>query len=152
MTTEEYWKDFLSRKGLDPQMPHSGEVSFGTDEVSCAQFLALIVSGKKTAAFGALESYRLDNESLPKKGAFTILTDYTGNPIGVIQTLNVTILPYNAITWDMAVKEGECADFEEWHAAYDEFFADDADIMGYDVTPDMPVVFEEFVLVDKIGC
>lgn len=151
MTAEEYWKDFLARRGMDPLTPYRGEISFGTDEQSCAGYLALVLSGKKTASFGALDSYKLDNEPLPAKGAFSVLVDWNEAPLGIIQTSNVTVLPYNAVTWDMAVKEGECADFDEWHQVYDEFFADDADIMGYDVTPDMPVVFEEFVLIDRAG-
>ncbi len=151
MTTEEYWKDFLARRGLDPLTPNSGEISFGTDEQTCAGYLALVLSGKKTAAFGALDSYKLDNEPLPKRGAFSILTDWTGSPLAIMQTTNVTVLPYNAITWDMAQKEGECQDMAQWHDSYDEFFADDADIMGYEVTPDMPVVFEEFCVIDRVG-
>jgi uncharacterized protein YhfF len=51
----------------------------------------------------------------------------------------------------MAAKEGEDENLESWRANHDEFFEYDADIMGYDFTPDMPVVFEEFKLLYKKG-
>ena len=69
----------------------------------------------------------------------------------IIQTTKVDILPYNQVTWEMAAKEGEDDSLESWRANHDDFFEFDADIMGYEFTPEMPVVFEEFKVLYKKG-
>ena len=76
-----------------------------------------------------------------------VLTDWNGNPLGLVQEVSVEILPYNQVPWSMAEKEGEDESLESWRANHDEFFQEDADIMGYEFKPDMLVVFEEFRLV-----
>ena len=49
----------------------------------------------------------------------------------------------------MAEKEGEEDSFESWKESHNEFFEYDAEIMGYEFKPDMPVVFEEFKVIYK---
>lgn len=149
MTTEEYWAKFIKDKNLGEDTVFGGEYMFSNDENDCIFLTSLILSGKKTAQTSALPAYHIDNEPLPKKGAFYILTDWQGNPVAVLQTKNVYILPFIEVTWDMAQKEGQDADLSSWRERYQEFFTDDADIMGYDFSETMPVVIEEFNLVYK---
>ena len=146
MTSEEFWLDFLQKKGLPKNTPYGGELGFDTMSENSAELLALILSGKKTAFFTALPAFEIDAEPLPKIGLYYVLCDSNDKPKGIIKTENVSILPYGEVTWQMAQKEGEDASMLEWTSRRDEFFEDDADFMGYDFTPNMPIVFEEFRL------
>ena len=139
-TVEQFWNEYLKAKSLPESTPFTGEITFGSDEHTSNELLALVLSGEKRATFTALASFQIDNESLPKKGANYVLTDFFGNPHGVIQTENITILPYNQITWEMAQKEGEDETFESWRSNHDCFFEEDSDIMGYDFTDRKSVV------------
>lgn len=144
---EQYWTDFIKKNSGEAKSAYCGEISFGWNAQLSLELSLLVLSGKKTAACAAMESYVLDNEPLPKEGNTYVLVDWEENPMGIIRTKKVTVLPYSAVTWDMAQKEGEDSSMEEWRLSHDEAFEEDADLMGYDFTPEMPVVFEEFELI-----
>ncbi|MCR4938559.1 MAG: ASCH domain-containing protein [Treponemataceae bacterium] len=146
---EDYWNNFVQESPDRKNLPYGGEMSFGTDEKMSAELTALVLSGKKSGTTSALEAYRIDNEKLPKTGVYSVLTDWEGNPLGIIKEIKVDILPFNQVPWSMAEKEGEDESLESWRENHEEFFKEDGDIMGYEFTPDMPVVFEEFCLVHK---
>ena len=148
---EKFWFEYLEKNNLPKTTPYSGEFILGEDEVSCLQLSALILGGKKTGSFTALDSFIIDNEPLPKAGSNYVVADWNEVPLCIIQTTKVTILPYNQITWEMAEKEGEEDSFESWKESHNEFFEYDAEIMGYEFKPDMPVVFEEFKVIYKKG-
>lgn len=144
---EQFWLDFLKNHKMSEDTRYSGELSFETTDPASVEELALILGGKKKAATSALAAFELDNEKLPVAGNFYVLTDWNNNPKGVIQTTGVFVLPFDAVTWEMAQKEGEDNSIEEWRERYNDFFDFDSSIMGYDFTPSMPVVFEEFVFM-----
>ncbi|MBO5482257.1 MAG: ASCH domain-containing protein [Spirochaetaceae bacterium] len=151
LEVEKFWFEYLEKNNLPKTTPYSGEFILGEDEVSCLQLSALILGGKKTGSFTALDSFIIDNEPLPKAGSNYVVADWNEVPLCIIQTTKVTILPYNQITWEMAEKEGEEDSFESWKESHNEFFEYDAEIMGYEFKPDMPVVFEEFKVIYKKG-
>ena len=151
LEVEKFWFEYLEKNNLPKTTPYSGEFILGEDEVSCLQLSALILGGKKTGSFTALDSFIIDNEPLPIAGSNYVVADWNEVPLCIIQTTKVTILPYNQITWEMAEKEGEEDSFESWKESHNEFFEYDAEIMGYEFKPDMPVVFEEFKVIYKKG-
>lgn len=151
LEVEKFWFEYLEKNNLPKTTPYSGEFILGEDEVSCLQLSALILGGKKTGSFTALDSFIIDNEPLPKVGNNYVVTDWNEIPLCIIQTTNVNILPYNQVTWEMAAKEGEDDTFESWKENHNDFFEFDADIMGYEFSPNMPVVFEEFKVLYKKG-
>ncbi|MCF0242893.1 MAG: ASCH domain-containing protein [Treponema sp.] len=149
MTLNEYWNNFLREKKLPDSTPFGGEITFSNDEKDFAFLLALILGGKKTAQFSALPGYEIDFEPLPQKGYYYVLNDWQGNPVAVTKTTNVKVLPFEEVTWEMAQKDGEEENLQAWRERYSEFFQEDSDIMGYEFSPSMPVVFEEFEVIFK---
>ena len=148
---EKFWFEYLEKNNLPKNTPYSGEFVLGEDEIMCLELTALVLSGKKTATFSAMDSFIIDDEPRPKVGNTYVVTDLNEIPLCIIQTTKVDILPYNQVTWEMAAKEGEDDSLESWRANHDDFFEFDADIMGYEFTPEMPVVFEEFKVLYKKG-
>ncbi len=144
---ETYWKKFLQDKKLPDSTPFAGECSFGSNEQMSCNLTALVLTGHKQATTSALESFELDNETLPHKDFYYAVTDWSGNPCAIIKTTKVSIMAYKDMTWDLARKEGEDNSMESWIKSHNTFFQEDSDIMGYTFSPDMPIVFEEFELV-----
>ena len=118
LEVEKFWFEYLEKNNLPKTTPYSGEFILGEDEVSCLQLSALILGGKKTGSFTALDSFIIDNEPLPKAGSNYVVADWNEVPLCIIQTTKVTILPYNQITWEMAEKEGEEDSFESWKESH----------------------------------
>lgn len=146
---ESYWVYYAEAHNLPKDAPYSGEILFGSNSQMSANLLALVLTGQKKATCSALEAFEIDNEKIPRKGNFYVITDWDGNPRGILTTTDVHILPYKDVTWNMAQKEGEDDCMESWIRNHDEFFEEDSDILGYQFTPDMPVVFEEFCLLSS---
>lgn len=145
---EKYWFDFLESHNMKKDTFYAGELSFESTDPASVEELALILCGKKRASTSALEAFELDNEKIPKSGSFYVLSDWNGEPKGVIQITDVTVLPFEDVTWEMAQKEGEDDSLEGWRTRYADFFDYDSSIMGYEFSPSMPVVFECFQLMN----
>ncbi|MCR4790417.1 MAG: ASCH domain-containing protein [Treponemataceae bacterium] len=149
LTVEEFWKRFLNKSGMDPKTGYTSELSFGEDPETSAYLILQILSGKKTAFSSSYYAFEIDRESLPEVGNYYVVTDWADTPYAIIRTERVTTLPFNSIPWSLAEKEGDAENMEEWKSMKSDFFTDDADFMGYNFSPEMPVVFEEFSLLYK---
>lgn len=147
--TEDYWQKFLdSRNGDKDKYPYGGEVVFGMDEMMSIELTSLVLAGKKRATTSVLEAYKIDNERLPVVGLCYVVTDWYGEPVCIIREEKVDILPFNQVPWSMAEKEGEDDSLESWRMNHVEAFEEDGAIMGYEFSQDMPVVFEEFRVIN----
>ncbi len=91
---EKYWTDFLQNHNLKKDTFYAGELSFENTDNASVEELALILCGKKRASTSALEAFELDNEKIPKSGSFYVLSDWNGEPKGVMQITVVTVLPF----------------------------------------------------------
>lgn len=147
ISVEEFWKNYLKSSGKDPSTGYTSELSFGDDDESSSLNILEILSGKRTAFSSSYYAFEIDREPLPKKGNLYVLTDWLDNPYAVLETKDVTTLPFNMIPWSLAQKENEAESLDEWKEVKAEFFEYDADVMGYNFSPEMPVVFEEFVVI-----
>ena len=147
MDADLYWQKFIEKTGRSGDIKYSGAFRFEAKGITEAELLVLVVSGKKTADTSAYSSYCIDNEPLPISGEIYIVEDCNEKPYCIVEVTDVTVLPYRDITWDMARKEGEDENIEAWREKYDEYFKYDSEIMGYEFTPDMNVVFEQFRVI-----
>lgn len=116
--------------------------TFGDSRELCDRLLSLVRSGKKTATCGALRDFMNDGEELPVAGRRDTALDWDGNPVLVIETVNVEICRFCDVSEDFALAEGE-GNFDDWKAAHITFFERNG---GFD--PEMELVCERFRLVE----
>ena len=147
MTTDEFWKKYLKENGKPSDSAYTSELSFGEESEESSFLILQLLQGKKSAFSSSYYAFEIDREPLPQKGNVYIVTDCTDTPYAIIETTEVTTLPFNCVPWSLAQKEGEAESLEEWREIKGEFFEFDADIMGYKFSENMPVVFEEFKVV-----
>lgn len=94
--------------------------------------------------------YKLEQESLPQVGAYSVVLDSQDNAVCIIKTKKVTVVPFNKVTAEHAYKEGEGdKSLDYWRAVHEEFFTECMAQAGLEFTPTMKVVCEEFELVYK---
>ncbi|MDZ4132113.1 MAG: ASCH domain-containing protein [Dethiobacteria bacterium] len=149
-TVESMWQLFLATKAgkaLFRQATYSVWHFGATSEV--ADKLALLVlEDKKKATSSAFWLYEYENEAVPAKGDFSVITDWAGKAKCIIRNTNVSLLPFADITAEMAAKEGEGdLSLDYWKKVHIEFFTKECEDAGDKFTEDMLVVFEEFELV-----
>jgi len=119
---------------------------FENDEESCNYILSLVLNGKKRATPSSLLGYQ--NEPLPQAGEISVITYWDGTPACVVKTTNVQIIRFCDMTYDIAKLEGENDSLEEWRETHSAFWIDEGKRKGYTFSEEMPIVFEEFEVLE----
>ena len=144
---DEYWNKFLTETGRSPDERCSGDLHFEAKGFVGDELISLVLSGHKTAIFSSYATFAIDQEPLPVSGELYIILDRAENPVCVIETESVNIIPFNEVTWGMAVKEGEDENLEQWREKKQEYLEDEGAILGFEFTPDIKLVFQTFKVV-----
>lgn len=123
---------------------------FELTEDACNSLLELVLKGQKRATSSSLAAFEFGDETMPKEGELSVITDWDGNPRCVVRTKKLHILPYEEITYDLAKLEGEDETLDSWKRSHERFFTREGEMLGYHFSPQMPVVFEEFEVVEVL--
>ena len=144
---DEYWNKFLSETGRSPDDKCAGDIGFEAKGFVGDELLTLVLAGKKTALFSSYSTFAIDNEPLPVSGELYLVLDRAGQPQCVIEFENIQILPYNEVTWEMAKLEGEDENLDAWKERQQEYLEEEGNILGFDFSPDIKLVFQQFKVV-----
>lgn len=144
---DEYWFKFLKDTGRSDDIKCAGDLFFEAKGFVGDELLSLVLSGKKTAFFSSYATFQIDQEPLPVSGELYVVLDRADNPRCVIELENVSIIPFNEVTWGMAQKEGEDENLEDWRAKQQEYLEDEGAVLGFDFSPNLKLVFQVFRVV-----
>jgi len=144
---DKFWERFLKATSRNESESYSSVFHFELTEYWANELLRLVLEGKKKATCSSLESFRIGGEELPRQGSLSIVTDWDGTPRCVIETTQITILPFKNMTFDICKREGEDECLETWVDGHTRFFTNEGKELGYEFSPDMPVVFEDFQVI-----
>lgn len=144
---EKYWNDFINYSTIDSTKEYADVFYFGSHESSANQLLNLVLSGKKTATCSSLEAYKIQGEPLPKLEDYCIITNWQGEPKGIIKTINIEKMKFEDMTFDICKREGEDKTLESWQNNHIYFFKAEGEQLGYEFSWDMEIIFEDFELV-----
>ncbi len=152
MELQAYWQKFLD--SLPPDSPWRKQSmlaeGWGDSPVMADELGALIASGVKTATCSALAEWEYDGEQVPASGLLTVVLDGAGQPLCIIETVEVTVKPYNQVDAAFAFEEGEGdRSLEYWRAAHKRFFERTFACIGGPFKEDIPLVCERFRLIYK---
>ncbi|MBE1445413.1 MULTISPECIES: ASCH domain-containing protein [unclassified Paenibacillus] len=138
-----YWDEF--RKGKD--IPAKADAwQFGANPDQLAQ---LVIEGVKTATCSAYLFYELENQQIPSVGDYNIILNSKDEPVAIIQTVEVRLLPMNEVPEDFAIAEGEGdRTYRYWREEHETFFKNELLRLGREFTDDILLVCERFKLID----
>lgn len=122
---------------------------FEMTEDASNYILSLVLTGKKRATASSLPGYA-ENEPLPQVGDISVITYWDGTPACVVKTTNVITLPFREMTFDLAKREGEDNTLESWRENHAAFWIEEGKELGYTFSEDMPIVFEEFEILEML--
>jgi uncharacterized protein YhfF len=149
---EAYWKQFLA--GLPPNSPYQTKTyvaqGWGDSPEMADELGALIAQGVKTATCSALWEWEAEGNPLPEDGYITIILDGRGEPLGIVETIEISIRKYNEVDADFAREEGEGdLSLKYWRDAHKRYFTRILAKIGKEFSEDMPLVCERFHLIHK---
>jgi uncharacterized protein YhfF len=110
----------------------------------------LVLAGQKRATAALLWSHAAETKPVPAPGDFSIVTDFGGKEICIIETTRVDIVPFSKVSAEFAATEGEGdGPLDHWRKVHEAFFGRECERIGRSPDPDMPVVCERFQVVFK---
>jgi len=144
---QQYWNKFWV--GREQPVNVKAE-QFGMPGTEMPDQLAqLIIDGVKTATCSNYEAYKQECEPIPEVGLYTIILNSKDDPVAIIKTTNVQIIPMNEVTPEFAAAEGEGdLSYEYWYNGHKNYFSIELAEYGKEFTEDMLLVCERFELVD----
>lgn len=136
-----YWMDQLDR--LE-------RWSFGDSAAMADELGALVVEGRKTATASLLKIYELENEPLPIAGKLSIIENSENQPLCIVETVEITIKPFNQIDATFAADEGEGdRSLAYWRTVHHQFFSRECQQFNLVFSEDMEVICERFYVVHR---
>ena len=122
--------------------------AFGDSEDLCAALTSLLLRGAKRATASLAWTCEKEQKRQPRPGDLSIVTAWSGQPLCIIETTAVEVLPFEEVGEDFARAEGEGdRTLASWRANHSAYFARECARIGRTPDPRMLVVCERFRLV-----
>jgi uncharacterized protein YhfF len=148
-----FWDEFQAAAGVDASPRFYEAFHFDDNERSADELAELVLAGTKRATAGLLWANEAANEQPPKPGDLSVVTNWQGKPLCVIETTVVTIVPFQEVTADFAATEGEGdKTLRHWREVHWAYFGRECRRIGKVPDLRMPVVCEQFdVIYPRVG-
>lgn len=145
---DQFWKDFAATCATDPTPRFLEAFHFDDNEPSANELAALVLAGTKRATAGLLWVNEQEARPLAKPCDLSIVTDFSGKPVCVIETTHVAIVPFEDVSEEFAAIEGEGdGSLAYWRDVHEKFYGRECKRLGRAPHPRMPVVSEQFKVV-----
>lgn len=145
---QDFWSAFVAQAGGVDEGRFYEAFAFGDSQELADSLAELVMRGVKRATAGSLWAFEVENKPLPKPGDLSVVTDWRANPLCIIETLSVDIVPFEAVTAEFAATEGEGdGSLESWRQGHARYFTRECARIGRSFTETMPVACERFRVV-----
>ena len=123
---------------------------FGNSSEMAQELTKLVISGKKIATASLLAVNQLKPEIAPIDGGYSVVTDFEGNPMCVIQTTEIRHLPFDEVDAKFAFDEGEGDQtLEYWREVHWRYFTKEVAELGIEFNEESLVCCERFKLLNS---
>jgi uncharacterized protein YhfF len=151
-TIAAYWQAFISTLPSDSPYRTKTYIAegWGDGPEMADELGALIAAGTKTATCSAWWEWEAEGETPPEPGSITVVVDGRGQPLCIVETVEVTIRKYNEVDADFARQEGEGdLSLGYWREVHRNVFSRYLSKIGRQFSEQMPLVCERFRLIYK---
>jgi uncharacterized protein YhfF len=147
---DRYWEQYLKSLPSDAAHPESyvEAFSFGFSPGDATEIANLVLQGTKTATGSVLWEYEFDNQPVPRVGDHWVVEDGKGEPVCIIKTSEVSVIPFDEVGETYAVEggEGDCT-LEGWRSIYWHCIVAACERIGREPSKKAPLVMERFAVV-----
>jgi uncharacterized protein YhfF len=143
-----FWNAFAATRAADPTPRFLEAFNFSDNQQDADALGALVLAGTKRATASLWWVIEAGLANLPRPGNLSVVTDWSGAPLCVIETTRVDIVPFDEVSAEFAEVEGEGdKSLADWRAAHWKFFG--RECAALERAPDlrMPVTCERFEVV-----
>ncbi len=123
--------------------PDAETFRFGDNPKLCADIIALVRAGKKTATCEAASAYGAGGDAYPEVGRRDIALNWDGTPAFMIETVEVSTRRFSEMDAEFVAAQGEFRDLNDWRAS-----AIEIRLVTCAFKPDMKLMCERFTLIE----
>lgn len=146
----ELWEKFLQTQP-DPAETEARffeSFHFSSSRELANELAGLVVKGVKTATSALVWENEVSGQPTVQPGNLSIVTDWDGHPVCIMETTEVRILPFNEVDAQFVYDYGEEErTLEWWQTVMWESYTRICTELGKEPRPDMPVICERFRVV-----
>ena len=147
---QQYWQKFLAQCTPEQTTQYTTipeAWGFGDKPQLADELGNLVLQSIKTSTCGSVWEYEQEGEAIPKVGDLSIILDGKDQPMCIIETTEVRIIPFNEVDAQFAYDEGEGdRSLESWRREHWKFFTRNATEESQ-INENMPLVCERFRLI-----
>jgi len=145
---KDFWNEFCLKRSFAEAGEKYQVWNFGSTREMARELADLVLSGKKTATASLPETYETKPDEKPTVGTYSVVTDFDGVPVCVVQTTEVNHVPFNEVGPEFAFDEGEGdQSLDCWRGVHSEYFSKEAFELGIEFSENSLICCERFRLV-----
>jgi uncharacterized protein YhfF len=147
---ERYWRQYLADRpaGSAPPARFVDAFFFGFGPEDAADISPLVLAGTKTATGSVLWADEADGKPRPRPGDHWIVTNGGDDPVCVIETREVHVIPFDEAGEEWAREGGEGdRTLASWRDMYWRYIVAECRRIGREPSPKAPLVLERFRVV-----
>lgn len=142
-----FWDAFKATRADDVQARFHEAFYFADTQPVADALAALVLRGIKRATASLLWAHEADGTQPTVVGTYSIVTDFAGTPLAVIEVTDVRLVPFEDVSEAFAYREGEGdRSLAYWRDVHWRYFARECAALGREPEPRMLVACESFVV------
>ena len=143
-----FWDEFCQQNS-DVNIDESYQVwFFHNNQADSVELASLVLQGKKTATASLAAVNELMPEIAPVNDGFSVVTDFNGNPLFVIQTAEIRHLPFDEVDAQFAFDEGEGDQMlNDWRKRHWKYFTKESKELSIEFNEKSLICCERFRLL-----
>jgi len=140
-----FWNEFrMTRSDISAQTQYQTWY-FGNTREMASELAELVLSDLKTATASSVAADAIEPEKAPITDGYSLVTDFEGRPLCIIQTKEIRYIPFNEVDAKFAFDEGEDdRSLESWRASHWQYFTREAEQHGFEFDEQSLVCCERF--------
>lgn len=147
-SVQPFWSQFEASLGHDTSSRFYEAFHFDDNELSANALGELVLRGVKRATASLLWTYEAHSKPLPTPGCLSVVMNWQQEPLCVIETTNVDVVPYEKVSEAFAAAEREGdGSLRYWREVHWLYFSRECKRLDKGPSLQMPVVCEQFRVV-----
>lgn len=144
----DFWNTFATSMGGVDAARFYEPCIFGDSEDLANELADLVLRGIKRATAGSVWSSEAEGKRLPARGDLSIVTNWSGEPLCIIETETVEVIPFSEVSSEFAAIEGEGdGSLSYWQEAHRQYFTRECARAGRQFAESMLVACERFKVI-----